>query len=330
MFGSPLVRRMALREIVHTPESENRDIVRTPTNLELGSTVLTPSPDEQVIRQRGRRKVQQVTKLQVGRSEFFDHTPPRIPVTPTKSPRKNPLKTSTPIRTSPRKRLQLGTSLSPSVGSPNKSRQSLSFSFTPKRNRIGTGRNLSVPNVVKSLRGLSHDQLVGLLEDLMTDHVDMVEEVCDRLPSPDLKPLEERLNYLKRNIFQSFPSSKLLGSNRDAFCYRRVFTHISAFKKECLDQGRALVASEQWHAMIEYVVLAWSYIRLLPDWDNAAHNKMKAQCFTGLAGLCMQAIKCAPLDQNDYCQLKHTLADLRRDCPEMNMCYNYAAGFAAS
>ena len=49
------------------------------------------------------------------------------------------------------------------------------------------------------------------------------------MPEPDLSELEEKLTYLKRNIYKSFPHSRW-GSNRDAFSFRRVNTHLQAFK----------------------------------------------------------------------------------------------------
>lgn len=48
------------------------------------------------------------------------------------------------------------------------------------------------------------------------------------LPSPDIGNLLENLERCKSNIFKSFPNSRW-GSSRDAFCYRRVKTHLDSF-----------------------------------------------------------------------------------------------------
>lgn len=51
----------------------------------------------------------------------------------------------------------------------------------------------------------------------------------DTLPAPDIKPLEEKLNYLKKNIFKSLPNSRLT-SKTDSPAYSRAATHVTAFK----------------------------------------------------------------------------------------------------
>ena len=48
------------------------------------------------------------------------------------------------------------------------------------------------------------------------------------IPSPDISSLIENLESLKSNIYKSFPNSRW-GSSRDAFCYRRVKTHLDNF-----------------------------------------------------------------------------------------------------
>ena len=61
-----------------------------------------------------------------------------------------------------------------------------------------------------------------------------LKELRGLIPEPDLSELEEKLKYLERNIYKSFPYTRY-GSSRDAFCYRRVNTHLAAFKVDnCL------------------------------------------------------------------------------------------------
>jgi len=55
------------------------------------------------------------------------------------------------------------------------------------------------------------------------------QEIKDGLPAPDIRPLEDRLNYLKKNIFKSLPNSRLT-SKTDSPAYSRAATHVLAFK----------------------------------------------------------------------------------------------------
>lgn len=57
----------------------------------------------------------------------------------------------------------------------------------------------------------------------------LYKELRGLIPEPDLSELEEKLKYLERNIYKAFPYTRY-GSSRDAFCYRRVNTHLAAFK----------------------------------------------------------------------------------------------------
>lgn len=56
-----------------------------------------------------------------------------------------------------------------------------------------------------------------------------------------------------------------------------------------------LLDSQQWDSVLEYVILAWSYVRATPLWDNPPHNAARRQCFKSLAAQCMFALKKAEL-----------------------------------
>jgi len=118
----------------------------------------------------------------------------------------------------------------------------------------------------------------------------MLQEMKDSLPAPDLRPLEEKLNELKKNIFKSLPSSRLV-SKTDSPSYNRAAVHVTAFKRCVLDQGRILLDSQHWDSVVDYVLLAWSYVRATPVWDNPPHNAARRQCFKSLASQCMIAFK---------------------------------------
>lgn len=105
-----------------------------------------------------------------------------------------------------------------------------------------------------ALKGLSQDQLIDIIQQLVDKHPGFGEvsvfvavissyscnsistivtlfwqEIKESLPAPDIRPLEERLSYLKKNIFKSLPNSRLT-SKTDSPAYSRAATHVLAFK----------------------------------------------------------------------------------------------------
>jgi hypothetical protein len=56
-----------------------------------------------------------------------------------------------------------------------------------------------------------------------------LQEIEKSLPKPDISHLIENLEYFRKNVFKSLPNSRW-GSSRDAFCFRRVKTHVENFK----------------------------------------------------------------------------------------------------
>lgn len=65
---------------------------------------------------------------------------------------------------------------------------------------------------------------------------------------------------------------------------------IYLLQKECVSQGQTLVASQLWESTVEYVLMAWSFVDGMPNWDNPSHNKSKEQCFKTLAVHCKKAL----------------------------------------
>jgi len=70
-----------------------------------------------------------------------------------------------------------------------------------------------------------------------------------------------------------------------------LFNVFCDFQKCVLDQGKALVESQHWESVAEYVVVAWRYVRETPLWDNPPHNSARKQCFNSLAAMLMHALK---------------------------------------
>ncbi|XP_013788424.1 uncharacterized protein LOC106472333 [Limulus polyphemus] len=334
-------RRQALREITRSG-SQGSSEVRTPNNehnINFNWLPTPTSPEEEVIRQRGRRQVTQSFLMDCFsspkgtprlRSEMRGETPPK---TPSKSPNKSrtPQKSSpsstkilaTPTRTSPRKRLNLSQDTPDSdtsgfLGFSRSKRTMTQSKKTKIQRKTPPGINVDV-----ALKALSHNQLIELLQELMTSIPDLKKVVGERLPSPDLQPLEKNLNNLQRNIYKSFPNTRW-GSNRDDFCYRRVRTHLEAFKKACIQQGRQLIESQQWGAAVDYVMLAWSYVRHLPDWDESTHNCIKAQCFKTLSTQCMTSVKKMAMDIDEVEDIVERLQEMVQDSETILPCLKYS------
>ncbi|XP_061165398.1 uncharacterized protein LOC133174323 [Saccostrea echinata] len=170
--------------------------------------------------------------------------------------------------------------------------------FVPsKKKRRTKTKKTEQPNLHKRLSALSREQLAEIIEDLVKDHPELEQEIA--VPSPDIGSLLENLELFKGNIYKSFPYSRW-GSGRDAFCYRRVKTHLDSFVKSCIDQGRQLEVLESWRALIDYILKAWEFVHDLPNWDNPDHNKSKNRCFKALSGQCKRAISKSHLTQAEY------------------------------
>ena len=77
-----------------------------------------------------------------------------------------------------------------------------------------------------------------------------------------------------------------------------------SFQSTCITQGKQLLESDSFDAAIEYILRAAEFVDRLPDWDNAAHNKAKLQCFRGLATQCKAALKYSSFDKMKYTEIK--------------------------
>ncbi|KAG4077938.1 hypothetical protein HA402_013438 [Bradysia odoriphaga] len=109
-------------------------------------------------------------------------------------------------------------------------------------------------------------------------------------PKADMTRYENKLKAFSRDITKAFPWTKY-GSDRDAFCYRRVRGHLAVFKRECLEQCKAFVDELQWTNAINYIVMAWQFVDQLPRWDDPKHNKMNEQCYKKLTSYLTTSLK---------------------------------------
>ncbi|CAH2982866.1 unnamed protein product [Chilo suppressalis] len=295
-----------------------------------------PSPDELLIQQRGRKRlpVTWSPDIDFKRNSSF-HSLVRTP--PKTSGRFSPPKLGVTLRSTPRKRLLLGDSeripLTP---------EKIDFSdiSTPEKFKIQTSPVKSLPPLKKSrieklaecngpidvaLKGLSPTQLINMIKTITYTHPEIEKQIRREMPVPDLSPLEERLIYLKSNIFKSLPTSRLT-SKTDSPAYSRVATHLAAFKKCVVEQGKVLVESQHWESVIQYVLLAWSYVKSTPVWDNHPHNTQRKQCFKALTNFCMTALKKGNLNQDFLIDIQDKLQGMISDNDDIQSCLKYIQG----
>lgn len=176
-----------------------------------------------------------------------------------------------------------------------------------------------------ALKGLSPTQLINVIKTITYKHPEIEKEIRMEIPVPDLAPLEERLSYLKCNIFKSLPSSRLT-SKTDLPAYSRVATHLGAFKKCVIEQGKTLVESQHWNSVMDYVFLAWSYVRATPVWDHQPHNAARKQCFKALINFCMSALKKATFDRDFLVDVQDKLQGMISDAEEIQSCLKHVQG----
>lgn len=313
--------RGALEEL---PRSTTITLHQTPpgnmdNNLTWSATVnlpssylsLTPSPDELIIRGRGRRSLP------------IEWSP--IPIeSPIKRTDKTPIKRSPGkgliiLRSSPRKRLQL------SDASPKElmesRRKMLQMSPILKKCRsLTVSPSQSPPEV--AIKGLSQNQLVDVLSHVLDRHPELKDEISDILPEPDLKQMEEKLNLQKKCVFKALPISRL-ASKTDSPAYNKAAPHLAGFKRTLLEQCNQLVEAEQWMSLVDYSLLAWSYVRATPIWDSPQHNNCRRACFKSLAQLCLQGLKKVTLMPDRLENLLKKMEQCRPDHDEMQHCVDY-------
>lgn len=149
-------------------------------------------------------------------------------------------------------------------------------------------------------------------------------EIRTHLPMPDIKPMEEQLSQLKKNISKSMPMSRLV-KNTDSVAYSRAATHLATFKKTIVDQSRQLNESENWDALLDYCLMAWSYVRATPIWENTSHNATRRSCFKILSWHCLCALKSARqlLGEQRLNEFYSHIESMQSDCDDIGSCVTH-------
>jgi len=282
-----------------------------------------PSPDEAAIQGRGRRVIPLTF------SPDINHTPLRQQMQRAKlnslsGGSRLLLPTNSQTRTSPRKRLTL-TDTPPSSSSitcltPMYTPSLDKLRVSPLTKKVKIENDGIAPEV--SMKGLSHAQLVGLLGTILDRHPEVRDEVEEILPPPDLSPIEDRLIYLKKNIYKALPNTRL-ETKTDSMAYNRVSLHLLSFKRAVLDSAKPFLDGQQWLAVIDYTIMAWQFVKDTPVWDNPSHNNIRKSCFKSLAGWCMTALKKGKWGPDQSAQIKLKLNNLKADSDEIVVCLKY-------
>ncbi|XP_067612667.1 uncharacterized protein [Eurosta solidaginis] len=287
-----------------------------------------PSPDEMIIRQRGRRRFNAAASPETG------STPLRMPFQ--RTPTKIPLSTSMILRSSPRKRLTMGSTPPapdpPVMPSPTKAKQQLWPTGVPqvKKMRFGCEEEEDKPIAQLNkatplpmlLQGMSQQQLIGLIvNELVAGDIRVEDRLRTRLPMPDINPMEEELLHAKRQIFRSLPTSRLC-KKTDSSAYSRAALHLAEFKRLLSTHSKQLYDSGNWDALLDYVTMAWPIVRATPHWDNTTHNVVRRQCFKLLACHCIAALKNGGirLGTKRLHEIERNLCDWMRDYEDVQSC----------
>ncbi|XP_076752322.1 uncharacterized protein LOC143424247 [Xylocopa sonorina] len=244
-----------------------------------------PSPDELVIQKRGRRRRTIVWSPDLDtckRNSLFSlSSKDRTPV-------KSPSKSTMVLRSTPRKRLALDDTSESQFTTPERKKKSQNSSDSNSSQKYFNG------NLLSGLRGLSHDQLVHMIMDLVSMQEDgLLQEdekihniLLKKMPVADVQPLIDTLNNLKQNIrINTALSNSAEPLANDAHI------HLDAFQKAIVDQGKRLVESQHWISVMHYVYAAWNITKQLHQWKNQNLCNLTRKCFKNLTHFCSQALK---------------------------------------
>lgn len=203
-----------------------------------------PSLDEMVIRQRGRKKQPAKISWSPVKSPFKTPTKRNntlhmslLSPSPAKKLFNNSTGSSMILRSSPRKRLLIDASCEQDFGSCSSSSMTTPVSSTPtKRLKFSDERSMNANNknipLKTLLKAMSQNQLIGIICDIANKNSEIERDVCENLPVPDVRPFEDELCALKKNITRSLPRSRLLiQSKTDNAAYLRASSHLALFKK---------------------------------------------------------------------------------------------------
>ncbi|XP_012056781.1 PREDICTED: uncharacterized protein LOC105619874 [Atta cephalotes] len=281
------------------------------------------SPDELVIQKRGRRKSivwSPDVDTNKRRSLFSLSSRDRTPV-------KNPSTSKTVLRDAAKKRLSLIDTRQSSFTIPENKKTSL-----PSRMSLdaaNSSRVRSNDNLANGLRGLSHEQLVQMImqlvyaqdEGTLRENEKLRNILSKNMPIADIQPLMEKLIVLRQNIYASLV---LVSNLTDDSTYSRAYIHLDAFQKTLNDQGRILQESQHWISLMRYALEAWKITRELPEWENQSSRSITRKCFKNLSQFCTEAIRRGNFETSVLNIYIESLKTIAAECEDFQICLQIA------
>ncbi|XP_071572255.1 uncharacterized protein [Temnothorax nylanderi] len=281
------------------------------------------SPDELVIQKRGRRRsIVWSPDLDTykRRSLLSLSSRDRTPV-------KSPSTSKAVSRDAARKRLSLNDTRQSSFTTLENKKTSLPFRVS--LNTTNVPREQSNDNLVKSLRGLSHEQLVKLIMELvyaqdngaLRENEKLRDVLSKKMPVADIQPLLEKLVVLRQNIYTSFMFVPNLTNDST---YSRTYIHLDTFQKTLVDQGRILQESQHWISLMRYALEAWRITRELPEWENQGSHNSTRQCFKSLSQFCTEALRRGNFETSALEIYIESLKTIAAECEDFQICLQIA------
>ncbi|XP_053978233.1 uncharacterized protein LOC128876137 isoform X2 [Hylaeus volcanicus] len=271
-----------------------------------------PSPDELVIQKRGRRRRPIVWSPDLDtckRNSLFSlSSRDRTPV-------KSPSKSTMVLRSTPRKRLALGDNNESQYTTPEKKKKSQSLLATSNSHFTG--------NLINGLRGLSHEQLVQMITDIVSMQEDgtlserekLRNVLLKKMPVADTQPLIDTLNNLVQNIYTS-----TVCCNLDDSANNCAYIHLDAYQKAIIDQGKRLVESQHWMSVMHYTYAAWNITKQLLKCKNKTLCNLACKCFKNLTHFCSQALKKGNFPTSILDMFADRLDAMVDDCEDIKIC----------
>jgi len=142
--------------------------------------------------------------------------------------------------------------------------------------------------VLTRAAALSKQQLVSLLGSLTSDQPELQARLEALLPQPDLTPALTNLHNLRKNIYIAMPASRLAAMS-DSGAFNWVKDHLQAFRRCVQDTVTMLVECEQWKGVVQWAELAWPLVTSTPRWPCPAHNASRLHCLRLLARAVLRA-----------------------------------------
>ncbi|XP_053674443.1 uncharacterized protein LOC128724746 [Anopheles nili] len=310
VIGTPTQRNALTPRLVDSPMANILDHILTPT----------VSPEEMIIRQRGRRRRQVIWSPDGnGRTQHS-------------SPAKTPTKASTvmTLRSSPRKRslMQEFSEVTKLTGLSSPLKRSLAESpaSSSKKSRVHesamNSQNDAIP-LGTILQGYGRDQLIAIIESMVARDEKLEGAIRSELSLPDIGPLDAELGRIKKNIYASVPNQKIY-NRTDGHGFLRAATHLATFKQTVFNQSQSLCISRHWDALLDYVLMAWTHVRETPVYENDRHNATRRYCFKLLSHHANCALKhgALALGTKRVTRLQQKLSGMAADWPEITECRN--------